>query len=142
MDLKKFALGGIIAGIAHFFLGWLVWGILLMNIMLKHTSSGALAVFRESDKMIWWAMIAGNLAAGFLLCYILMKSAVRTVMNGAVTGAVVGLLNSVAMNCIAYAQMKIYGKFAMTIDVIASIVVVSIVGAILGWFLGRGPNAS
>ena len=142
MDFKKLFIGGIIGGIAHFFLGWVVWGMLLMNTLMKHTYPGAVLIFRDEDKMVWWAMIVGNLSMGFLLAYILLKGNVKTAMNGAMTGATVGFLSSVGMNCIMYAQMKVYGKIAMSIDVIATVVVVAIVGAIVGWYFGRESNAA
>jgi hypothetical protein len=33
MNTNKFLIGGIIGGIAYFLIGWLVWGMLLMNFM-------------------------------------------------------------------------------------------------------------
>lgn len=134
-------LGGIIGGVAHFFLGWLVWGILLMKFMMNHINPSASVVFRTEADMVWWSLIVGNIAMGFLICYILMKAGVRSVAGGASTGAVVGFLASLGMNCIMYAQMKVYGNTAMAADIAAATVVTAIIGAILGWFLGRN-NAS
>ena len=44
-------------------------------------------------RMIWWAMIVGNLAGGFLLAYIISKGNVSTAGGGAGTGFMVGLID-------------------------------------------------
>jgi hypothetical protein len=142
MNIKKLFVGGIIGGAAHFLLGWLVWGKLLMTVMQEHANPTAAVVFRTEADMVWWAMIVGNLAMGFLMCYILMKANTTSAGSGAMTGAVVGLLFSIGIDCIHYAQMKIYGTTAIAINVIAVAVVTAIVGAIVGWYLGMaGKNA-
>jgi len=141
MNTNKFLLGGIIGGIANFFLGWLVWGILLMNLM-KENSNQATGVFRSEDNMIWWALIVGNLAMGFLLSYILAKGNVNSAGGGAVTGAVAGLLISIGIDCMMYAQVDLFNTKALMIDVVASVAVSAIVGAIIGWFNGRGAKVA
>lgn len=142
MDTKKFLVGGIIGGVANFLLGWLVWGILLMSFMQKHSNPTSAVIFRSESEMIWWTLIAGNLALGFLVCYILLRSGVRSAASGASTGAMVGLLMAAAMDCIMYSQMKIYGLTAIAVDIIAATVVTAIVGAVVGWYLGRDNSAS
>lgn len=141
MDSKKFMLGGLLGSVVNFFLGWLVWGMLLMGFIQKHSNPSASVIFRSDEKMVWWAMIAGNLAAGFLVCYILTKANIKTAGGGAFTGAVVGMLSALAVDCMMYAQMMIYGLPALVVDIAAATVVTGIVAAVVGWFLGRG-NAS
>ena len=142
MDSKKFLIGGIIGGIANFLLGWLVWGILLMNFMRTHSNPTAAVIFRSETDIAWGALIVGNFSLGFMITYILMKANIKTATAAAATGFIVALLTSLGIDCIMYAQMKIYGTTAMAVDVLAAAVVTGIVAAVVGWFLGRGEKAS
>jgi len=143
MNANKFLIGGIIGGIANFLLGWLVWGILLMSFMKEHTTEAGKAVMRADENMIWWALIVANLLLGFLISYILSKAGVMTAGSGAVIGAVVGLLMSAAINLFNYAFMDLSDSATtMVVDMLASTVVTAIVGAIIGWYNGRGVKAA
>lgn len=141
MDSKKFLFGGLIGGIANFFLGWLVWGILLMSFMQKH-STQIPGVFRTEENMVWWAMVLGNFAFGFLATYVLMKAGIKTYSGGLITGGILGFLTSLAVDLMMYSQFNIYGRLAMGMDIVASTIVTGIIGAILGWFLGRGGKTA
>ena len=132
MNSKKFLIGGIVGGIAFFLLGWLVWGILLMDFMQSHSNSSS-GVFRAEADMVWWAMVVGNLAMGFLLSYVLSKASINTAGGGIATGAVFGLLWAVAIDCMMYAQVNLYDTTAMIADIGASTVVTGVVGGIIGW---------
>ncbi len=142
MNTNKFLVGGIIGGVAHFLLGWLVWGTLLMSFMKEHTSMAGKAVMRADDQTIWWALIAANLLLGFLLSYILNKSGAMSAAAGAATGAVIGLLMSSAINCFNYAFMEMGDMTGMCVDIAASTVVSAIVGGIIGGYLGMGKKAA
>ena len=137
MNTNKFLVGGIIGGVTNFFLGWLIYGMMLMNFMQSHSNSAS-GVFRTEETMIWWALILGNLAFGFLLSYILNKSNVNSAMAGATVGAVVGFLMSLAIDFSIYAQINLWDTTAMAVDIIASTVMSAIAGAAIGWYLGRG----
>jgi hypothetical protein len=142
MNTNKFIIGGIIGGIAYFLIGWLVWGMLLMNFMNEHTTAAGKAVMRGDDQMIWLALIAGNLLWGFVLSYVLVKSNVSSAGGGASTGAVLSLLISAAIHCMNYAFMDLsVGYTAMAVDVVASTVVGAVIGAIIGGYLGMGKKA-
>ena len=142
MNTNKFLVGGIIGGIANFLLGWVVWGMLLMSFMKDHSTEAGKAAMRPDDSMIWWALIAGNLVLGFLLSYILSKSGVRSAGAGATVGAIVGLLVSASMDFFTYAFMDSMDTTAIIVDVLASTVVLAIVGAIVGWYMGRGAKTA
>ena len=141
MDFKKFLMGGIIGGIVNFLLGWLIYGILLMETMHKHATHSP-GVFREEEKMIWWSLVLGNFALGFMITYVLMKGNIKSFGGGATTGFVVGLLTCLGLDTIMYAQMKVIGLTFIGIDVAVAAVITGIVGGIVGWFLGRGEKAS
>lgn len=141
MNTNKFLIGGIIGAIAYFLLGWVVWGMLLMNFNMEHITEPGKAVFRGEDGMVWWALIAGNLLWGFVLSYVLSKSGVASAGSGAMVGAIFGLLVSAAINCFLYAQMNAWDTTSMGVDVIANLVVNAITGGVVGWYLGTGRKA-
>jgi hypothetical protein len=141
MNTNKFLIGGIIGGIANFLLGWLVWGMLLMNFMKEHTSEIGKTVMRGDDDIIWWALIVGNLLFGLLLSYILNKAGVMTAATGASTGAVIGLLFAATINIFNYAFMNLGDMTGMGVDIIASTIVTGIVGGVIGWYVGMGKKA-
>lgn len=140
MNTNKFLLGGIIGGVANFFLGWLIWGMLLKNFFNEHTPEAAKAVMRGEDDMIWWALVAGSLLWGFMLSYVLIKSSVSTAASGATVGAVVSLLTSAAINCFFYAQMNMGDPTSMAVDIVANTIVGAIIGGLIGWYLGRSSK--
>lgn len=141
MNTNKFLIGGIIGGITYFLLGWLVWGMLLMNFMQEHTTEAGKAVMRGEDGMVWWAMIVGNLLSGLILSFVFVKSGVSSAGSGATTGATLALLISAAINCVLYAQMNAWDTTSMIVDIAASTVVGAIVGAVVGWYMGMGRKA-
>ena len=141
MNTNKFLVGGIIGGVANFLLGWLVWGMLLMSFMEEHSSEASKAISR-GDNMIWWALIVGNLAFGFLLSYILSKAGVMSASAGAAIGAVIGLLSAIGFDLMMYSMMDMMDTTAIAVDIAAATVVNAIVSGIIGWYFGMGKKAS
>lgn len=138
MDIKKLFIGGIVGGVAFFLLGYLIYGILLMDFMTNHP--GEAGDFGRAEPLFMY-LIIGNLAQGFLLSYVFLKSNVRSMAGGFVTGGVVGLLVTVAIDCIMYATTTIGSKTAMAADVVAATVMTALAGAVIGMVLGMGKRA-
>jgi len=132
MNLKKLTLGALAGGILYFLLGWLVYGILLKD--LFHTYSGKVGhiIDRPEAEMDWLFLVGGNLAAGILLSWVIQRSASTTLMKGLVTGAVLGFLVSVSVDCVIYATSYVMSKHGILLDVMAATVIGGIVGAVLG----------
>jgi len=135
MNSQKFLVGGIVAGILFFLLGYVFYGLLLKSFF---DENGMVA---DMDKMIWWAMIVGNLAGGFLLAYILGKSKVSTLGGGAATGFVVGLLMSLSFDLVMYGIGHGMTTKGIAGDVAVSAVMSAIVGSVVGVILGSGKKA-
>ena len=142
MNTNKFIVGGIIGGVASFLIGWLVWGMLLMNFFKEHTTEAGKTVMRADADMIWWALIAGNLLWGFVFSYVLNKSGSNSPVSGATTGAVLALLVSAAYDCFIYAFQNIGDTTSMAVDIITNLVVGGIIGGIIGWYLGMGRKVA
>jgi hypothetical protein len=137
MDTAKLFVAGLLGGVINFFLGWLVWGILLMDYFSSHTTNPQVA--RSSENMVFWALIGGNLVFGFLHAYILYKANVKTPASGAILAATISALVTLGSNLMMYAQSDLLQLSIVLPDVLASAVVSAIVGATIGWYYGRGP---
>ena len=141
MDIKKLFIGGITGGILFYLLGWLIYGILLMDFMQAHPGT-ATGVDRPTADIRMMYLIIGNLLSGFLLAYIFMKGNINSLAGGVVTGAVIGLLLSSSMDTINYGLTNIASKKMMMADVAAATVMSAIVGAIVGLVMGKLNKAS
>ena len=134
MNSSRFILAGIVAGVVFFLLGWVIYGMLLANYMTDNTLAGSM---RAENEMIWWALILGNLASGFLLAYILGKAGASTIGSGAGIGLVVGLLMSLSFDLTMYGTSRIITNAQFIgVDVIASAVISAIAGGVVGWVYG------
>ncbi len=141
MDIKKLLMGGIVGGILYFGLGYLVYGNLLMEFMKDHPGT-ATGVDRTMEDFEFLYLAIGNLAMGFLLAYVFVKSNVSSLAGGLVTGGIIGALVSVGIDCIIYGTTNIISKTAMAADVAAFTVISAIVGAVVGMLMGMGKKAA
>ena len=137
MDIKKLISGGIAGGVAFFLLGWLIYGILLMDFMTAHSGAAGNIGKAEPDFMY---LIIGNLASGLLLAYIFIKGNVNSMGSGIITGGIIACLMSVGFDCVMYATSTVISKTAMAADVAAATVMGAIVGGIVGMVLGMGKK--
>lgn len=133
MNFKKLFIGGIVGGVVFFLLGWLIYGMLLMNFLTDHPGTAGNVGRAEPDYLY---LVLGNLAMGFLFAYIFIKANISTASNGLVTGGIIGLLMGVGVNCITYATTTTVSKMAMAADVGGLVVMTAIGGAIIGMVMG------
>jgi len=141
MDIKKLLIGGIVGGILFFGLGYLIYGNLLAGFMANHPGT-ATGVDRTMENFEFMYLGIGNLAMGFLLAYVFVKSNVNSMTGGLVTGGVIGLLVSVAYDCMIYGTTNVISKTAMAADVAATIVMCAIVGAVIAIVMNMGKKAA
>jgi len=130
----KMLIGGIIAGVAFFFLGYLIYGILLTDMMATCTSCQ-----RPMEELNMAFLVIGSLFMGILLSYILSKWAgVSTFMGGIMAGGTVGLLLGIAMDCMSYATTTMYNSVTCIIyDIVITSAIWAIMGGLIGWWQGR-----
>ncbi|MBY0480786.1 MAG: hypothetical protein K2Q21_05475 [Chitinophagaceae bacterium] len=130
---KKFLISGLFGGVISFFTGWLVYGVLLMNIMGSN-SGPASNVMRGPKEMLFWAIFLGSLFMGFTLSYIFNKWAnINTLAGGAVAGASVGFMITAGYDFINYGTTNLMSISGTCIDLVAGTVVQAIIGAAVGW---------
>lgn len=140
MDTKKFLFGTLAGGIAFFLLGYLFYGIALMNFYSAHAGS-ATGVAKSMEEMGWGPLILGNLASGALLTYIFLKWAkITTFGGGASGGAVIGFLMALGYDMVSYGTTNIMDLTAAATDVVVAAVMTAIAGGIVGAVLGMGSK--
>jgi len=122
----KILRGTIFGGIAYFFLGWLVYGVLLMDFYMANTNQCA---NKPQGEMIWWAMIVSTLLFALLLTLILNWSKTETVKDGFITGAIFGSLFTAINSFSFWSMTTMYTSF---IPIIVEIVVAAIILGVTG----------
>ena len=83
MKTKQFITASLIGALTHFFLGWVVYGILLMDTMQAYSNT---SLFRKDEDMIFWSIIIGSVSFGLLMSYFLIKTGVRNLKDGLLNG--------------------------------------------------------
>lgn len=134
MNFQKVLISGVIIGVVSFFLGWLIWGILLADFA---KIEGMSSISRPETEMVMWAMAVSNLVWGILLAYIFELGNVNTMQAGLMTGAIIGLLYALSLDFGFYAMTTLFTTNDIVKDVIINTVYAGILGAILGWWNGR-----
>jgi len=134
MKTNKILLGGLAGGVALFLLGWVIYGMLLMD---YSTANYNQCMNRPMQGMVWWAMIVSNLALGFLLATIFSWSNTTGLMAGAKAAGIIGLLLGVSLDLGFYSMTTMYSSLTVIfVDVVAYIVYLAIAGAVIAWVMG------
>jgi hypothetical protein len=137
MNSQKFIVGGIVGGIVFFLLGWLTYGMLLKDFMANNLSNS----MRADADTIWWALILGQVAGGFLLAYVIGKVGATSAGAGAGVGFIVGLLVCLSYDLTMYGvSTTIVSLKGLAADVAVSAVMAAIVGAVVGWVMGMSKK--
>ncbi len=139
MSTNKILVAGLIGGIVQFFAGWLIYGMLLHN-MMAPASDAVRAVAKEPMEL--WAMGLSCLLWGVLLAWIFGKWAgISSLNGGAQAGALIGLLSAASYDLGMYSMMNLSTTTQMCLDVVAATAMGAIVGGAIGWWYGRDSNA-
>lgn len=135
----KFLITVAVGTIVTFLLGWLVFGILLMDFYTANTTAYAGLV---KDPPVLWAILLSNLCWVFLVTYIFDKWAgIRSLTSGAGAGMIIGFLLGLTFNFSFHAFMNLYNTTYMITDVIVNTIFSGIIGGAIGWMLGYGKKA-
>lgn len=135
MNTSKLIIAAIVAGIASFFIGWVVYGMLLMDFMKSNTLEPAKNLAKT--EMVWWALIGSNLLMGFFYAYIFERWAkIRSFMGGMMAGGTLGLILGAMIDMQFYSMYQMSTGTGYIVDVVASTVMSALVGGIAGFMLG------
>jgi hypothetical protein len=131
----KILRGTVFGGIAYFLLGWLVWGILLMDFFSANMNQCA---SRPGEEMVWWAIILSNLVMALLLTLILNWAKAKSIVDGLKYGALFGLLFGAGIGFSYWSMSTMYlNAGAMVTDILVSTVVMAVLGLVIVLTWGR-----
>ena len=125
----KIIRGTVFGGIAYFLLGWLVWGILLMDFYSANMNQCA---NRTDGQMVWRAIILTNLVMALLLTLILHWAKAKTILDGLKFGALFGLLYGSALAFSFWSMSTMYlTAGAMVTDIVVTVAVMAVLGLVI-----------
>ena len=133
----KILLAALAGTVAYFLIGWLVFEGLLGSYMSANTTQ--LPGFKKSPEESSMAMLIVSCAAYALLLAILMGkwANVHTFKEGAILGAVVGILVAVMTDSYWFSTSHFFNGFKpLLADIAAAGVTVGVMGGVIGWVLG------
>ncbi|MBX2961559.1 MAG: DUF1761 family protein [Cyclobacteriaceae bacterium] len=137
MDAKKRMLATLVGFVVLFVLGWIFYGMLLMDFYMANSGSAS-GVHRADDDMVWWALIVGNIMQAYLLVYIFGKWAnISTFSGGVMAGGTIGFIYGLAYSLIMYSTSNLYNLTATLVDPFVAGIMMGITGGVIGWMLGR-----
>ncbi|MES2418990.1 MAG: hypothetical protein V4541_12445 [Bacteroidota bacterium] len=140
MNTNKILVAGIAGGLTFFLLGWLFYGMLLMDFMTAN-SSGIAGLHK--DPMVMWALIVGNLSWGFLFAVILgCWSGDLTLGKAAARGAIIGLLTAINVDMVMFATTNVTTLTCVAVDVATVTVMGAIGAAVITAVLNWGKKAT
>lgn len=130
--------GTIYGGIANFFLGWLIYGLLLMDYMQSNSNP---CVNRPDMDMIWWAMILSCLLYALFLTLFLKGTGCTTWLDGLKIGAFFGCAYSLTVDLSFYSMTTMYNSVTpILVDAIAAAVMAGLVGLVIVLLWGKPKN--
>lgn len=130
----KFLLAGLAGGVFYFFLGWLVYGILLMDF---YESNSIQYEGLNKEMPVMWMLALSNLLMGYFLAFIFERWAgISTLKGGFIGGLIVGLFISVIYDLSFLSMMNLMNSQVVIVDIVVSGLVIGLVGAVVGWVLG------
>jgi len=137
MDAKKRILATLAGFVVFFILGWLFYGMLLMDFFMTNAGS-ATGVYRGDTEMVWWALALGNLLQAYLLVYIFGKWAnIATFGDGLKTGATIGLILGYGIDLTIYGTSNLSNLTATLVDPLVLAVMMGVTGGVIGVVLGK-----
>lgn len=132
---KQFFIGGIVGGIAFFLLGWLFYGILLMDVFAGMAGS---AINVEKEPMDFISLFIGQLSWSFLLAYVFANwSKTTNAADGAKNGAIIGLFTGIGFDMTMYGTSNFMLLNGTLLDIVLWTAICAISGAIIAWVMGK-----
>jgi hypothetical protein len=133
MNSKTFLIG-IAGGIVVFLMGFLIYGILLMDYFGANISSYPGLI---KEPMEIWAVGVGNIIWGILLAYFLSIGKIESGIQGAVHGASLFFLFALGSNFVMFGQYNLMPLSLTFVDALCMALLGGVSGAVIGWLLGR-----
>ena len=139
----KMLLATLVGGVVSFFLGWLVFGILLDPYYKSHMVNyeGLMRNMETGEVRMVGIALAQFCFAG-LLAYIFDRWAnIRNFAQGFMGGFIVMGLAYAGFNIFMWSTMNLGPYIMYAVDIVANAIFGGVIGGVIGWMLGRGKSA-
>jgi len=130
----KTLISGFVAGIVAFFVGYLIYGVIMANYFMS-TMPSYPGLIKEPMEI--WAIGVGNVIWGILLAWILNAAGVMSAAKGAIYAAIAFFLFTVGSGFIVFGQMNMNTIQGIFVEGLCSALMMATAGAVAGWMLGR-----
>ncbi len=138
---SKTLIGGLIGGVVAFLLGWVLYGMLFMDTMMKINGEIPGLMKAQDDMSGLLPLFLGNCSIGLLVSYIFNNWAnITTIPTGAKAGALIGALIGLGVDLSYYGTSNMFTLSGIALDVVLWTVISSVAGAAVAWWLGRGAK--
>ena len=136
----KAILAGIAGGIFLFFLGWLIFGVLLMDYYTANTTHYD-GLMNEMPNL--YLMIVSNLIWGLWLSFLFERWAkINSIGKGIVGGIIIGLPMILIVDLYLLASMNLFNGTVVILDVVANSITIGLMGGLIGFILGWKKKAA
>jgi len=133
MDVKKFTIASVGAGITLFLTGFVFYGILLRDFMESHSAPG---LMKEVPMM--FPLILGELMMAMFVTLVLMHwDGAESFGGGLKAGALLGISFAFGLNLVFYATMNMLEPIAILPDTLVHTVRLGLAGGVIGLVLSR-----
>lgn len=131
---NRVLLAALAGGIAMFLLGWLVYGVLLMDTM--RSINPHIEGFEKNPPELW-AIALSNIVWALLFAMIFDRWAgITTFKAGMIAGAWLSALIALSFDLYMIAATNVMSMNGALLDVVVSTVMGAINGGVVGWVLG------
>ena len=135
----KILRGTIFGGITYFILGWVIYGIILMDFTSNNFNQ---CTARPNGVMIWWAIIAASFILALLLTLFLKWSGAKGVAGGLKIGALFGLLMGLSIDLAQYSMTTVFNNFtALIVDVVIWVIIIAIMALVIVLTWGKEKSS-
>lgn len=128
-------------GLTMTVLGWLIFGMLLMNYMKANMIQYAGLMKDPPD---WLPLLIFNLAFAWLFAFVFdYWAGIRTFSGGLKGGALIMLPLVIGIDFQYMAFMNLHNSYApVVVDIVAATLMGALSGGVIGWALGKLSNAA
>ena len=131
--------GTLFGGIVYFFLGWIIYGIILADFSAANFNQ---CMNRPDMEMIWWAMIVSCFVYALFLTLFLKGQGASSWLDGLKIGALFGCLFTLTIDMSFYSMTTMYSSFSgILVDIVAASVSAAIVGIAIVLLWGKAKTA-
>ena len=133
---NRVLLAALAGGVTSFLLGWLIWGILLMDV-LREVNPQIEGMEKDPPNLV--LIFVSGLVWALLYAIIYDRWAnISTFKTGLIAGAWISGLLALSLDLMFMATTNMVSMNGALIDVVANIVVGALIGGVIGWVLGYG----